>query len=241
MSCAATRSADSGRRSLLTRLDGYRRQMCNDELFDEPEHRMRRTLASHIGPHAPLPRVPCGGACGGRNDGCHEIVCKSWCVCSLSRRAPAYAVLHPVHVCVRACSIFYFRTFCGLQPKLRLLDRACIGFAAPRGVRGPVRTPVPDASVIRVDPPFFVILIVRCRRARRQLATWRLASVSQIISHRGCYTRHAAVSDSPKLARGTTQSGVLTAELLAATRSAAEWSRRRGLHRWHVVSRNTGR
>ena len=116
MSCAATRSADSGRRSLLTRLDGYRRQMCNDELFDEPEHRMRRTLASHIGPHAPLPRVPCGGACGGRNDGCHEIVCKSWCVCSLSRRAPAYAVLHPVHVCVRACSIFYFRTFCGLQP-----------------------------------------------------------------------------------------------------------------------------
>ena len=32
--------------------------MCNDELFDEPEHRMRRTLASQIGPHAPLPRVP---------------------------------------------------------------------------------------------------------------------------------------------------------------------------------------
>ena len=124
MSCAATRSADSGRRSLLTRLDGYRRQMCNDELFDEPEHRMRRTLASHIGPHAPLPRVPCGGACGGRNDGCHEIVCKSWCVCSLSRRAPAYAVLHPVHVCVRACSIFYFRTFCGLQPYAFSIARA---------------------------------------------------------------------------------------------------------------------
>ena len=238
MSCAATRSADSGRRSLLTRLDGYRRQMCNDELFDEPEHRMRRTLASHIGPHAPLPRVPCGGACGGRNDGCHEIVCKSWCVCSLSRRAPAYAVLHPVHVCVRACVVFFIfepSAVCSLTPSRSRVHR--IRCSAWR----PVRTPVPDASVIRVDPPFFVILIVRCRRARRQLATWRLASVSQIISHRGCYTRHAAVSDSPKLARGTTQSGVLTAELLAATRSAAEWSRRRGLHRWHVVSRNTGR
>ena len=142
------------------------------------------------------------------------------------------------HVCMRRCMVFLFsnlKRVCSLTPSRSRVHR--IRCSAWR----PVRTPVPDASVIRVDPPFFVILIVRCRRARRQLATWRLASVSQIISHRGCYTRHAAVSDSPKLARGTTQSGVLTAELLAATRSAAEWSRRRGLHRWHVVSRNTGR
>ena len=239
MSCAATRSADSGRRSLLTRLDGYRRQMCNDELFDEPEHRMRRTLASHIGPHAPLPRVP--GAVErvvGVTMGVMKL-CASHGVCSLSRAG--ICVLHRSHTCacVQRCVkyIFYFRTF-NSSLQLYALDRV---HRIRRSAWRPVRTPVPDASVIRVDPPFFVILIVRCRRARRQLATWRLASVSQIISHRGCYTRHAAVSDSPKLARGTTQSGVLTAELLAATRSAAEWSRRRGLHRWHVVSRNTGR
>ena len=73
----------------------------------------------------------------------------------------------------------------------------------------------------------------------RRRAT-RLAS-SQFISHRGRCTRYAAVSVSPKLARGTTQSGVLTAILLGVTRSAAEVSRRRGLQRWHAVSRNTGR
>ena len=141
------------------------------------------------------------------------------------------------YVCAHVV-FFIFEPSACLQPYAFSIARASDSLlrvaSGPDSGPGCIRHP-------RRDPPFFVILIVRCKRARRQLATWRLASVSQIISHRGCYTRHAAVSDSPKLARGTTQSGVLTAELLAATRSAAEWSRRRGLHRWHVVSRNTGR
>ena len=234
MSCAATRSADSGRRSLLTRLDGYRRQMCNDELFDEPEHRMRRTLASHIGPHAPLPRVP--GAVErvvGVTMGVMKL-CASHGVCSLSRAG--ICVLHRSHTC--ACvqvvsSIFFIfepsTVHCSFTHSI-----ACIGFAAPRGVRSGLRSRMhPSSASIR---PFV------CAGAHTSnLPRASPVVVSQIISHRGCYTRHAAVSDSPKLARGTTQSGVLTAELLAATRSAAEWSRRRGLHRWHVVSRNTGR
>ena len=172
MSCAATRSADSGRRSLLTRLDGYRRQMCNDELFDEPEHRMRRTLASHIGPHAPLPRVP--GAVErvvGVTTGVTKL-CASHGVCvrSLARAGicgfASCSLRTCPHVCMYViCGIFYFRTLsvpC-LQPYA--FSIACIAFAAPRGVRSGLRSRMhPSSASIR---PFKLFSV--CRRTTSNL------------------------------------------------------------------------
>ena len=147
MSCAATRSADSGRRSLLTRLDGYRRQMCNDELFDEPEHRMRRTLASHIGPHAPLPRVP--GAVErvvGVTTGVTKL-CASHGVCvrSLARAGICGFASCSLRTCPHVCMyVMWYFLFSNLKrpvfAALRLLDRVHrIRCSAWR----PVRTPVP--------------------------------------------------------------------------------------------------
>ena len=171
-------------------------------------------------------------------------LCASHGVCVRFRAARRHMrfCIRFTYVCAHVVFfIFEPSAVCSLTPSRSRVHRIRCSAWRPRSGpdSGPGCIRHPRRSALFCDSDCAVQ--ARAHVANLPRATWRLASVSQIISHRGCYTRHAAVSDSPKLARGTTQSGVLTAELLAATRSAAEWSRRRGLHRWHVVSRNTGR